>query len=97
MRPPEAIANAFHLIKPLPRAFVTDGFELAIPASKLTPISTGFLYSYTRLIVSDLDLSLALKYGLVDDCFSKAGAFDDWKRFIYPQLPWRCRTDDTEG
>lgn len=81
--------NPIEYIKPLPRAFVTRNFTLRYSLEDLSPVEVGFLYSYSRLIKSPLDLKLALDLGLVDERFQtpKGDAFCKWKRFIKPFQP----------
>lgn len=83
----------FEFVKPLPRNFVrlrpavpavsgsrTLTAELAWPVKGLPEATAGFVYSYTRLIESEVDLKLALDLGLVDERFVLADGIG-WERW----------------
>lgn len=86
----------FEFVKPLPRNFVrlprdpavsgsgTPKAELAWPAKELPEATAGFVYSYTRLIESEVDLKLALDLGLVDERFVLADGigWERWQAFL---------------
>lgn len=74
--------TAFHFIKPLPRAFIDDNYRLSTPVDKLTKLTAGFLYSYSRLIKSQQDLDDALKYKLIDGRFANRKGFEHWQKFV---------------
>lgn len=86
----------FEFVKSLPRNFVrlppdpavsgsgTPAAELAWPAKGLPEATAGFVYSYTRLIKSEVDLKLALDLGLVDERFVLADGigWQRWEAFV---------------
>ncbi|KAK5656902.1 hypothetical protein OQA88_4453 [Cercophora sp. LCS_1] len=58
--------------------------ELTWPTEALPEATAGFVYSYTRLIESEVDLKLALDMGLVDERFALAGGvgWERWQAFV---------------
>jgi len=78
-------------IKPFPKEYVKDDGTLAFDFDDLTPESCGFLYSYTRIVDTELDFEIAVQDKLLEGTFEGKGGWLKWTRFQRSFINGRSR------
>jgi hypothetical protein len=71
-----------HFIMPLPGVYANNDGTPKWKWAELTPHSRALIYSYSKLIQSQLDFSIAIENSLLDEPFTRDGGWQNWQHFI---------------